>query len=172
MSEDLETKEDRNGQEMGAFQYKRHLYRMGVGFVTTKETPIEDNLSWDFDVNVNGLPTIALEVRCISYTSHQVETEKRFELGLIIDNTKINKLTKLFSSINPVTKVREWDKHVILLIRCKDEVCYTISMERIRKHRDEMPLADPSKMRHDHGKEINEDKVGYHIPLYLMEKFI
>jgi hypothetical protein len=171
MSERFENDKDRDGQEMGAFQYKRHLYNMGVGFVTYTETPEEDTESWDFDVTVNGLPTVALEVRCINYSSRDVHI--KFKDRLIIDDVKLNKLTRKFSSINPVTKQREWDKHVIILIRCvRDEVCFAISMENIHKHRNLLTDVPPEFMKHDHGEELNENKKGYYIPTHLMERFI
>jgi hypothetical protein len=153
-------------QEVILFMYQRHLYMLGVE-VALRPTPKEAYLSYDAELWVHGKFVAVIELKHINYSSDQVQ-----EWGhLMVKAKQSRKLAKQFMKRSAVTGKPYWNKEVILLNHCTDNVIFATHYRTLTRVWNESKDVPQEFIRKDHGKEIDLEDSGKYIKLEHWERF-
>lgn len=162
-----ENQKDRQRQGEALFLLGRHLTALGVTQVSLRETPQEAALPYDAQMYVHGMYTGVVEVKCINYRHDEVEG---WGTGLMLKKPQLAALRKEFCGMSAVSGKPYWNKEVILLVRCKDDVLYAINLRRVMELWRDLDVVPQEKVKTNHGKEQADFECRY-VPLIHWERF-
>jgi hypothetical protein len=161
-----ENDKDRGRQETALFLYQRHLGALGVTQVSVRQTPKEKKLPWDAEIFIHNLYTTVVEVKCINYRSNEVEGWGH----LMVKKPQIKSLRERFLKVGNVSKKPYWNKEVVLLVHCKDNVLFAINLRRVAEVWTESEIVPQEFVTTNHGKEPADFECRY-IKLPHWERF-